>query len=413
MQNRIVSKYLIFIVLTYLLMGEKPLGAQHLEFVHHHDDSVRHVFSITMDDNQLTEIHRPMVVKIDISASDFIYNGKKYVLEEIELHGQTTLEFRRKSYTISLDKKMSFRTKEGYYKFKNFYLISMSMDKNYFRNSLSFHLLNELGLFELVHDYVNLIINGKNEGVFLLLQRPQDWALKRIDSPYIIRRDYGKGIDKEKYSKDLSEESVVNYRNQFKLIYQYAEKYKGKALYRKLNKVLDLKEYYKWLAFNYWLMNGDYTDELYLYIDPETDIFRPLPWDYDDIFSVTPHEGNTKRLRPLNNDFMFSIQEPLDRYLIQDNYCYERYKETLYTVMKSISSESLGKEIEMIYSELYPYYNAVDIIGQTRYDKYDKTDLNALETEMTLRYGFMIERRRDILENLGGQLSKKFLANHK
>ncbi len=366
-----------------------------------------------MDDEQLTLIHRSWDEKIGIVASGLIYNGKAFDLEEIKLHGQTTLEYRRKSYTVSINKKMSFRTKEEFYKFKDFYLISLSMDKNHFRNTMSFQLLKELGIFELANDYVNLIINDQNEGIFLLVQRPQDWALKRMSSPYILRRDYGQKIDKEKYSKELSEESILGYQNQFRMLYEYPKTYKGKALYKKMNSILDLEEYYRWLAFNFLVKNGDYCDELYLFIDPETNQYRPIPWDYDDIFSPAPHEGNVKRLRTPRSDFIFSIQEPLDQYLISDDYCYERYKETLYSVLKSISPGMISQVLKNIYVKLYPYYVVDDIIEQTRYDKYGKTSLYELEEEMAIRYEFMVNRREQLLEDLEQQLSKKYLAKNK
>lgn len=40
------------------------------------------------------------------------------------------------------------------------------------------------------------------------------------------------------------------------------------------------------LAFNYLIRNGDYTDELFLYLTGKGNQFQIIPWDYDDIFQI-------------------------------------------------------------------------------------------------------------------------------
>ena len=60
---------------------------------------------------------------------------------------------------------------------------------------------------------------------------------------------------------------------------------------------IDLDIYMKWLAFNFFIRNGDYTDEVYFYMDPATGKYRIIPWDYDDIFASGPHEGSEEKYR--------------------------------------------------------------------------------------------------------------------
>ena len=51
-----------------------------------------------------------------------------------------------------------------------------------------------------------------------------------------------------------------------------------------------MKAYFSWLAFNFFIMNGDYSDELYLFALPNQEEIRfgVLPWDYDDILTGSP-----------------------------------------------------------------------------------------------------------------------------
>ena len=90
-------------------------------------------------------------------------------------------------------------------RFGDFYLVSLSMDRNYYHNRLSFDLLNSLGLFDLQYAYSELKINGKSQGIYLILQRPQDWALKDQNSPYIVRRGRDHLVDRERVQKDTGQ----------------------------------------------------------------------------------------------------------------------------------------------------------------------------------------------------------------
>jgi len=399
------------IFFIFFLFGRIHVLAQDMIFVHFGVDTIRHVINLKMDEDQLQKIHDLRKSKFKIKASQFAYNSRKYKLDDIKLLGNTSLKYRRKNYVVALDKKMSFRTKSGFYKPKDFYLISLSRDKNHFRNRLSFQLLHAAGIFELFHDYVILKINGRDEGLYMLIQRSEDWALKRLGSPYIVKREINK-ISKEKSDKEIDDEIIKGYQDQFNQLYLIAEKYRGKALYKKLNKIINMESYYKWLAYNYWVMNGDYADELYLYIDPLTQLLEPVAWDYDEIFTPLSDVKGTD-LRPPDNNFMVSTEHQFDRYLYMDDYCYQKYKETLYRFLSAVTPDILWKILIETYSELYPYYLEPDVISQSQYDRYGETNLEQLEEEMSKQYKSLIERRGNILKRLEGQLSKKVTGKSK
>ena len=138
---------------------------------------------------------------LDLENTTMKFNGDTVSINDAHLHGQTTLYYERKSFSIDAKKKIKLC--KGCEGLGAFYLVSLSMDRNYYHNRFSFDLLNILGLFKLQYAYSEVKINGKSQGIYLILERPQDWALKDQKSPYIVRRGGEHLIDRERFQKDL------------------------------------------------------------------------------------------------------------------------------------------------------------------------------------------------------------------
>ena len=113
---------------------------------------------------------------MDLENTILKFKGDTVSINEAHLHGQTTLQFERKSYSIDADKKIKLC--KGCEGLGDFYLVSLSMDKNYFHNRLCFDLLNTLGLFHLQYAYSEVKINGKSQGIYLILATPAGLGVK-------------------------------------------------------------------------------------------------------------------------------------------------------------------------------------------------------------------------------------------
>jgi spore coat protein H len=244
--------------------------------------------------------------KNSLRKPPLIINGDSISFKDIHTRGNTTLYYRRKSFSFSPESKATFHHGDRTESMKKFYAISLSMDKNYIRNRLAFGMMEEIGLFNLFYSYAELEINDNSEGIYMILERPQDWAMKKKNSPLVIRRGYNQRIDKIKTGKKIEKPEAKNYKNYYKQIYKSLNKYEGRALYDTLSQWLDLELYMKWLAFNYIVKNGDYTDEVYFCIDPNVDEFKFIPWYYDDIFAFAPHEGMAIKKDAIGDKFIFS-----------------------------------------------------------------------------------------------------------
>jgi spore coat protein H len=341
--------------------------------------------------------------KISVKATALIINGDTLDPEEINTRGQSTLYFRRKSYSFSLKSEASFRHGERTESFKKFFVLSLSMDKNYSSNRLAFEMMESSQFFDLFYSFCELRINGQSEGICMVIERPEDWAMKKKDSPLLIRRGYNNNIDKIKTGKKTDRDEDKKYKSYFRQIYRSLNKYEGEELYKTLSNWLDMDVYMKWLAFNFFVRNGDYTDEVYFFVDPGTNKFSIIPWDYDDLFSAAPHEGNVESRKLLGDKLFFSTEDLLDKKIVTDPYLYKIYLIQFGELMNQLSTDVLKRVFENTYAELYPYYSNNEIISKSRYDLYKDANLINLKSDMLSLYLHLIIYRDIYLKYLGSK----------
>jgi spore coat protein H len=332
---------------------------------------------------------------LDLENTILKFKGDTVSLNDAHLHGQSTLYFERKSFSIDAKKKIKLC--KGCEGLGAFYLVSLSMDRNYFHNRLSFDLLNTLGLFHLQYAFSEVKINGKTQGIYLILQRPQDWALKDKDSPYIVRRGREHLIDRERVQKDVDKEMKKKYHDQFLSIYKHLNQSSGEDLHKELNELMHLDDYMRWLAFNYIIKCGDYSDELYFYVDPQSKRFRIIPWDYDDIFKIHPHEGIKERNLKLDpSSLIFSSEDKLDVKIATDPYLYAQYLKHFQAVFEELSKDKLEKVLVNIYSDLSPLFVSKPILEAASKDGY-QTSPKILRGELNTVYNFFEGQRMGLL----------------
>lgn len=158
--------------------------------------------------------------KVDIATESIIINGDTLYPKEISTRGKSTLMFKRKSLNFKLESKAPFRHGDRI-EFLNFFsLLSLSMDKYYCRNRLAFEMMDTLGIFDLFYSFCELRINGNSEGVFMIVERPEDWAFKKKGSPLILRRGYEHKIDEFKADNPSDRVTTKEYLDNYRQIYK-------------------------------------------------------------------------------------------------------------------------------------------------------------------------------------------------
>ena len=130
---------------------------------------------------------------------------------------------------------------------------------------MCFLLMKHIGIFPLQNQYAEFILNGQTQGTYLMIQKPDDFT-RFVDCKLLVRRGDGSKISIE-YAETKQEKKVAK---MLKNIHELLKVLSGKALSDSLHTILDMEHYNKWLAFNFLIMNGDYYDELFLFMDPET-----------------------------------------------------------------------------------------------------------------------------------------------
>jgi len=280
------------------------------------------------------------------------------------------------------------------------------MDKNYCCNRLAFEMMEVSRIFDLFFSFCELRINGQSEGIYMVIERPEDWAMNKKNSPVVIRRGYNIKIDKIETNKKTEKNEAKKYKAYFKQIYRSLNKYEGEELYNTLSNWLDMSIYMKWLAFNFFVRNGDYSDEVYFFIDPGTNKFSIIPWDYDDLFSKYPHEGNIQNRKLYGDRVFFSTEDRLDEKIVTDPFLYKIYLNQSLELMNQLSADVLKRIFENTYAELYPYYSNNEIISNSKYDLYKFTNLIKLKSDMSFLYEQLIIFRESYLKYLEAKINE-------
>ncbi len=356
-----------------------------------------------MSDNTYRSMKQRTSVDTYFQPDSILLNGKSLAVGEIHTRGKTSLTFWRKSYNVDV-KKSSDCKEFGLPRMDKFYLISMSMDKYYLRNRFAFDCFDHLGIFPLYYHYTELKINGETEGIYLLVQRPADYALDDVNAKCILRRGSTDYLVKEKFSEDVDHDDKHTCRNAFKSIKSACDKLEGVALYEALKQHLDLDSYFSWLAFNYLVRNGDYTDELFYYALANEDRLDILPWDFDDILSQQPHEGMKKRNQSLDDQLIFSSEDLLDRTIARDSFLYRKYLIKAQEVLNILTTEKMQEIFDRIGEDLELYLRDWDIIEVASRDEQPPEGIQGLQKNLNGTYSYLKTRRRLMLRKIKNAL---------
>lgn len=354
----------------------------------------------------------------------FMLNDQQLEIKKISIRGQTTLDYKRKSYSVNLNNPIIIRGREENERKRliHFKLISLSMDYTYINNRIAFGLLEQSGIMPLFYKYVELKMNGDTQGIYLLVEDPESY-FKEQGSEYILRRGYHHGISDEEYEPGAHQRDLEEYVSRFKELYTQLPQYHGEELYDGINQRVDLDQYFRKMGIDFLLQNGDNTDEVYFYslIEKESIRYRIIPWDYDDIFETSPHEvgvswGTGKlfgsRDYPTQQDIydeigeklIFSIEDDLDYAIAMDSLLYAHYESTLANWSKGLHASEIEELFDQVEKELAPFYHDEDVILQSQYDQ-NPTSLKLWQINMEEKQEIL----KDRLELMKSKLS--YLAN--
>lgn len=344
-------------------------------------------FSLEVNDYLEVKLQEITGEKLRIPSPELSYNGDKLNMKSCKTRGQTTLYFKRKSYSVSL--KDPIVIDDG--KVKKLAINNLAMDRNYYRNRLSFLFMERIGIFHLDNVFAELMINGNTAGLYLAIQKPEDY-FRSQESTLLVRRGYHENFLIEEAEGKGTRDQMKRLREINKL----TKTYEGQQLYDALNAVVNMDHYFKWLAFNYLIRNGDYTDELFLYLTKDENRFDIIPWDYDDIFMRQPHEGFENRNKVMDHQLIYSGEAHLDIVIDNDTFLYQKFLQSFKEILKILNPDVIKDSFEKVYAELYPYYTDQELIAQSEFDQSGLTDLEILKTDLQSHFQTIYYHRQSI-----------------
>ena len=353
---------------------------------------------------------------VKIKNTVCLINAETHDVKSIKTRGRSSMSFRRKSFNVNLEDSLNLSDYQGGTgMLKSFSLLSLSMDHYYFRYRTVLELFNELLHNDIKYTFSELKINSQTQGIYLIVENPKKYLFDSKQAGFILRRGYEcssrstrGNIDNAsldyRSSKNLKSKDVDYSLDQYKNIYRLITYKKGKELYRSLDSIINIEEYMKIMAFNFVICNGDYTDELFFYKSSQdvTKRFNFLPWDFDDIFVNSPHEGWELRNNQINNNkLIFSVENDLDLAIAKEPFLYQKYLKELNKVINTLDTLYLKGLYEETYNELYPYYLNNEIMKQSKFDLYKtKYSITNLENQLNGTYMFFMKRIQTIRTQL-------------
>jgi len=349
-----------------------------------------------ISERQFKKLRTARGVKMELKKVTMLMDQDTVAVKELHSRGLTSLQFGRKSMAVDLEKAVALKNSNQ--KVKRFDLINLAMDYSLWHNRWAFLTLSQLHIFPLFNTFCKVWINGEHQGIYLLVEKP-NYHMDKVGSPYMIRRGYDHKIDKA-YSNSGSKSERAKFRKQYESIYDDLSEYRGEILFHKLGELLVMDHYLEWLGFNYWVMNGDYSDELYLYIQPGSRLFDIIPWDYDDLFKREPHEGWETRNQGLADKLIFSTEEMMDQLIASDDFLYKMYLASLKSTLLQLSPEKVKATLDQVIEELTSLAQDKEGAMASRYLDKIPFELGNAQTDITNTYNFMVYRRNTILLKL-------------
>jgi spore coat protein H len=304
----------------------------------------------------------------------------------VESRGQSCLiAAKRPCLNLKLETSQAFLGKSGL-KGKNFNLVSMWQDRGYFSSRFGFEIFRELEIFEIRNEYTLVMINDRPMGLYLATDKPKKVIARISTDPWIVRRGYRTKIEVVEPSTAISKAEGVK---RFQDLYRILEHHSGERLLAELQSRLNLSRYMKWLLVNSLLRNGDYSDEVFFYLDSSDPSrkFDIMPWDFDDLFKA-PHESdeNLRFKDEIASGLLYGFENPLDQKIYFDPALNRLLHEEAKKLFTSITPELVTKIVDSIASDLIRYGGAEPAVLQNglqdSYRKAYSTDFFRKNAEM-------------------------------
>jgi hypothetical protein len=338
-------------------------------------------------------------------------NGERDSLKAIiNIRGAGTLSCKRRSFGVELTKGQRARL------FPNsdvnrFNLLSLCKDATLIKTHLGASIFRHLGLFPLQFRYVEVMINGKSNGIYLATEHPVS-AISRAAQPIgLLRRGYeveaGGPLETGPDAIREFQQVLDNFKNGTMQEQNEAEEQLG------------LDRYLLWLAVNSMLLNGDYLDELWLLATAgisssgtQSTIFSAFAWDFDALFTECHQMGKAAVKDP--HGLLYCAESDIARIIVSRPELYDRYVKALEAATQALDNVAFDRFVERSLQAIEPFADNREMVAITYQldqrsgdGKIPSSLRNELQAAAKSTTGEFSRRRQELLERIENYRSKQ------
>lgn len=298
------------------------------------------------------------------------FGGRPNGRASLRTRGKSSRRTERKSFTVELIRPQRF----GDVELERFFLLNLLYDPSGFEMVTSYGLLEELGLFASYHQLVTLFVNGHSDGLYLLVERPEDAIVRTVPGVVGVYRIGQSEIDVEFSSPRPTPMAVVN-----AFVALRDRDISDEARAREAERLVDLDRYFRWLGFNALFENGDSRFEFYYY--EAGGRLGLMAWDYDDL-QAPPIRPAEAALDPL----LYAAEMPFD-FIVRDNpVLYGRYRDALDALLDRLTESVLRDRLAETRRLLDAIDTGLDAASELRVDAQRERDMELFEERLVARH---------------------------
>ncbi len=285
-------------------------------------------------------------------------DNKKYDIDII-YRGYYVREMKKKSYHLQFYKPKTWNGA------RELHLNAEYKDHSFIRNKLSFDFFADIGVMAPSAEHIFLVLNGKEEGIYLQLESVDEHFFKKRNLPvksifYAIDGDANFSLISEydnapKTSLEMGYEIKYGLDEEYLFLQEFI--FKANTLLRaefeqQIGKYIDVEKYLLWLAGVVCTQNFDgFVQNYALCRIGDGGLFEILPWDYDGTWGRDVHgeimEYDYIRINGFNTLSARMLDVPLFR---------KFYYEELLQILKSqFTVDYLEPKVQELHSLLRPF----------------------------------------------------------
>lgn len=312
------------------------------------------------------------------------------------LRGHGTMLCDRKSYSVNLEApEGGKRPLMPGSRDDEFFLLSMCWDQMYVENYLYYTLWTELDFIPFKFDYVELVVDGENLGIYLMVEKPHE-AIKsdQVRPIGVARRNHeGEGDrDEFKYFKEGAREYM---KDEYYALIDTVQNNSGEALVTELNKRLSLDHYLRFVAMQTAFHSGDYGDEVRFTATERIDSapnahWTISGWDPEDMFRLDCVWEQYAFYD--ENGLVWCAEGVLENNVLADPTLYGMYVDHLEKLLDELSIERFDAAAARTKERVMPFWQSAEI--RSAMVEMDPPAATAEEAEKKIDSRFRIIRER-------------------